>query len=442
MLPSRNPSGGGSRWCDGAHTGGAGHAATDGPAAPAPNSVISDELVPTVLSILMRLVTFAHGALCSVLTDLLARSGEASSRLASEVDGTRAHAKLAQRLCEAAAAAELMVDFVAELRTTLELLKHPPPGGDTKRALTIATGTLRRVATFMDGLSDKWLKVVPTLSTCLLLLLHIPDDNSALDAAAWSRLADELAMQDEEAAAAAAGEELLAEEKEKAAAAKKQAEKGKGKGKEKGNGSSPSGKARADANAAAAAKQQASSRAAAEAAEREKRQIEAAREREKREYDAALAARAEQLQRECEDAAGAGVEERRPMAHEKPPPPAPRKVPLPKPRPALMAPPDAAIKPAPPQAAGGSNGPSAAAAPKSDAAHATATRECCICLNDVPLPKMLALVRCGHRCVCTNCVDAVLASRKCPRGPSAGQRWNSRWLCTTRSSKQHHMRAM
>lgn len=146
--------------------------------------------------------------------------------------------------------------------------------------------------------------------------------------------------------------------------------------------------------------------------------MEAVREREKREYDAALAARAEQLrreQREREDVSRAGVEEqRRHVAHEKPPAPTPRK-PLRKPRPAPIAQP--AAPPTMPQAAGGGDGPSVNAPPQSDAAHVASMRhsECCVCLTDVPLPQLLALVRCGHRCVCTSCVDTVLASRKCPK---------------------------
>ena len=42
-----------------------------------------------------------------------------------------------------------------------------------------------------------------------------------------------------------------------------------------------------------------------------------------------------------------------------------------------------------------------------------AQKECCICLKTEQLGKLLALVPCGHRCVCADC-SALVVGRTCP----------------------------
>jgi hypothetical protein len=53
------------------------------------------------------------------------------------------------------------------------------------------------------------------------------------------------------------------------------------------------------------------------------------------------------------------------------------------------------------------------------AAHAVATKECCVCLDDVPAADLHLLFPCGHRCVCEACAAAVMAAeaaaRRCPK---------------------------
>ncbi len=43
-------------------------------------------------------------------------------------------------------------------------------------------------------------------------------------------------------------------------------------------------------------------------------------------------------------------------------------------------------------------------------------RECCICFGELPAADVVALVPCGHRCVCEPCAAALLRSNKrlCP----------------------------
>jgi hypothetical protein len=72
----------------------------------------------------------------------------------------------------------------------------------------------------------------------------------------------------------------------------------------------------------------------------------------------------------------------------------------------------AAAPPAPPPSA-------AVALPPPPAAPARATKECCVCLDDVPPMELLLLYPCGHRCVCQACADALVAvdaaARRCPK---------------------------
>jgi hypothetical protein len=87
----------------------------------------------------------------------------------------------------------------------------------------------------------------------------------------------------------------------------------------------------------------------------------------------------------------------------------------PQPQPApLQAPPPLALALAPPlfEAA-----PPAAALPAPPVPPpAPALKECCVCLADVPLSELLALLPCMHRCVCQACADALLAAaRPCPK---------------------------
>ena len=42
-----------------------------------------------------------------------------------------------------------------------------------------------------------------------------------------------------------------------------------------------------------------------------------------------------------------------------------------------------------------------------------AEKECCICLKAEELGKLLALVPCGHRCVCADC-SALVVGHHCP----------------------------
>ena len=42
-----------------------------------------------------------------------------------------------------------------------------------------------------------------------------------------------------------------------------------------------------------------------------------------------------------------------------------------------------------------------------------AQKECCICLKTEKLGQLLALVPCGHRCVCADC-SALVVGRTCP----------------------------
>ena len=42
-----------------------------------------------------------------------------------------------------------------------------------------------------------------------------------------------------------------------------------------------------------------------------------------------------------------------------------------------------------------------------------AEKECCICLKSEEVGKLLALVPCGHRCVCDEC-SALVVGRTCP----------------------------
>jgi hypothetical protein len=46
-------------------------------------------------------------------------------------------------------------------------------------------------------------------------------------------------------------------------------------------------------------------------------------------------------------------------------------------------------------------------------AAAAAEKECCICLKTEVVGKLLALVPCGHRCVCDEC-SALVVGRTCP----------------------------
>jgi hypothetical protein len=45
--------------------------------------------------------------------------------------------------------------------------------------------------------------------------------------------------------------------------------------------------------------------------------------------------------------------------------------------------------------------------------------ECCVCFEDVTLEELLLLYPCGHRCVCQECADALVAiqpvTRCCPK---------------------------
>jgi hypothetical protein len=55
----------------------------------------------------------------------------------------------------------------------------------------------------------------------------------------------------------------------------------------------------------------------------------------------------------------------------------------------------------------------------SPAAPAGATKECCVCLDDVAAADLHLLFPCGHRCVCEACAAAVMAAdpamRRCPK---------------------------
>ena len=42
-----------------------------------------------------------------------------------------------------------------------------------------------------------------------------------------------------------------------------------------------------------------------------------------------------------------------------------------------------------------------------------ADKECCICLKAVEVGKLLALVPCGHRCICDDC-SALVVGHHCP----------------------------
>ena len=46
----------------------------------------------------------------------------------------------------------------------------------------------------------------------------------------------------------------------------------------------------------------------------------------------------------------------------------------------------------------------------------TATRECCVCLGDVPAADLLVIGPCGHRCLCHDCWESLgpPAARRCP----------------------------
>ena len=45
-------------------------------------------------------------------------------------------------------------------------------------------------------------------------------------------------------------------------------------------------------------------------------------------------------------------------------------------------------------------------------------KECCICYDSIPVSTLFALVPCGHRCVCSECVKKIVSGnitkRKCP----------------------------
>jgi hypothetical protein len=60
----------------------------------------------------------------------------------------------------------------------------------------------------------------------------------------------------------------------------------------------------------------------------------------------------------------------------------------------------------------------AAAAEEEEAPPAT-TKECVVCLQDVPLDDFHTLAPCGHRIACAACTAALLAlpaaERRCPR---------------------------
>jgi hypothetical protein len=47
-----------------------------------------------------------------------------------------------------------------------------------------------------------------------------------------------------------------------------------------------------------------------------------------------------------------------------------------------------------------------------------AEKECCICLKAEELGKLLALVPCGHRCVCSDCSALVVGRTTCPVCPT------------------------
>ena len=53
------------------------------------------------------------------------------------------------------------------------------------------------------------------------------------------------------------------------------------------------------------------------------------------------------------------------------------------------------------------------------AAPGVRTRECCVCLDDVPSQQLLLLWPCAHRCVCARCAEALQAlpppDRRCPK---------------------------
>lgn len=109
------------------------------------------------------------------------------------------------------------------------------------------------------------------------------------------------------------------------------------------------------------------------------------------------------------------------------PPPATAAAAVPSPRAPAAAPPPlpayltapraAAAPPAPPPVAP-LLPPSAPALP-SPAAPAVATKECCVCLDDVAAADLHLLFPCGHRCVCEACAATVMAAdpaaRRCPK---------------------------
>jgi hypothetical protein len=45
-----------------------------------------------------------------------------------------------------------------------------------------------------------------------------------------------------------------------------------------------------------------------------------------------------------------------------------------------------------------------------------ATKECCVCLSDLPAAELLAVVPCGHHCLCADCWESLgpPAARRCP----------------------------
>jgi ankyrin repeat protein len=108
-----------------------------------------------------------------------------------------------------------------------------------------------------------------------------------------------------------------------------------------------------------------------------------------------------------------------PPAAAPPPQVAPPDAPLPPPPPApLPSPP-----PPPPCAAPPAPLPPVAAAAEAQAAppppEAPASKECCVCLTDLPAQELLLVYPCGHRCVCEGCAAALHAqppaARRCPK---------------------------